>query len=72
MSRHELVQRLRAFRIMMEREARAHALDVNASLALVLFDLAAWLGLSEGEQLAVLGTDNALRLHEDYGIEFEI
>ncbi len=72
MSRHELVQRLRAFRIMMERGARARALDVNASLALVLFDLAAWLGLSGEEQIAVLGADNALRLHEDYGIEFEI
>ncbi len=41
-------------------------------MGLVLFDLAAWLGLDEEEQIAVLGVDNALRLREDYGIEFEV
>ena len=72
MSRDDLVQRLRAFRLAVEREAQTQAMDVEAPLGLVLFDLAAWLGLGEEEQIAVLGVDNALRLYEEYGIEFEV
>ena len=72
MSRDDLVQRLRTFRLAVEQEAQTQAVDVQTPLALVLFDLAAWLGLDEEEQIAVLGVDNALRLRQDYGIEFEI
>ena len=72
MRRRELVTRLQAFRRSVERQARAPALEVQAPVGLVLFDLAVWLGLTEDERIAVLGADNALRLHEEYGIEFEI
>lgn len=72
MSRDDLITRLRTFRLTVEREAQAPALEVQAPVGLVLFDLAAWLGLSEEEQIAVLGVDNALRLHRDYGIDLDM
>ena len=71
MRRRELVTRLQAFRRSVEQQAQATALDVQAPVGLVLFDLAAWLGLSADEWITVLGTDNALRLHEEYGIDFD-
>lgn len=72
MTHQELVSRLQAFRLAVEQEARTTVLDMRVPVGLILFDLTTWLGLSEEEQIAVLGVANALRLHRDYGIEFEV
>ncbi len=71
MTQRDLVTHLRAWRTHVERQAHKPLADVRAPAALVLADLLAALGLDADAQIQVLGVHNALRLHTDFGLEWE-
>ncbi len=71
MSREEMAQRLHNLRVRVEARAGLPLSDLRAPVALALFEVMNVLGLPAEAQVYVLGTDNALRLHEEYGIDWE-
>ena len=71
MTRKDIAERLRLLRLVMERQSEALLSDVEVPASLVFFDVMGALELPAEAQLYVLGTDNALRLHQEYGIEWE-
>ncbi len=71
MTRREIVERLRTLRVMMEQHGDVLLSEVEVPASLVLFDVMGILGLSTEAQVYVLGVENALRLREEYGIEWE-
>jgi len=71
MTRREIVERLRTLRVMMEQQGDVLLSEVEVPASLVLFDVMGVLGLSTEAQVYVLGVENALRLREEYGIEWE-
>ena len=71
MTQRDLVTLLCAWRAQVEQRAHKPLADVRAPAALVLADLLAALGLSPDDQIAVLGVHNALRLRQDFGLDWE-
>ena len=71
MTRRDLVAHLRAWRTRAEAQAHRPLIEVRAPVALVLVDLMAALNLDADAQIQVLGVHNALRLHTDFGLEWE-
>jgi len=70
-TRRDIVERLRTLRVMMEQRGGVLLSEVKVPASLVFFDVMSVLGLSTEAQVYVLGVDNALRLREEYGIEWE-
>ncbi len=71
MSTREIVERLHLLRASIEAQGGEPVCEIQASLALAFFDVMNALGLPAEAQVHVLGVDNALRLREDYGIDWE-
>ena len=71
MSVREIVARLRALRMEIEQQGEEPISNIEVPLALAFFDVMNALGLGAEAQIAVLGSHNALHLHEAYGIEWE-
>lgn len=71
MTRQDIAERLRALRMLMERQADTSLCDLDVPAALVLFDVLGALEMPLAAQVYVLGVDNVLRLREEYGIEWE-
>ena len=71
MSTQEIVERLRLLRLTIERQGEALLSDVEVPASLVLFDVMGALDLPGEAQIYVLGVENALRLRQDFGIDWE-
>ena len=71
MTRRDIIERLRALRVMMERQGGVRLSDVEVPASLVLFDVMEALGIPGPSQIHVLGAHNALWLQQEYGIDWE-
>ena len=71
MTRHDIAERLRTLRVMIEQQGNALLSEVEVPASLVLFDVMNALELPSDVQIYVLGAENALRLNQEYGIEWE-
>ena len=71
MTRRDLVERLRLLRMEMEAMAETTVSDIEVPLALALFDVMNALQLPADAQIYVLGVENAVRLRQEYGIQWE-
>ena len=71
MTTQELVERLHLLRVTMEHQGGVSLCDIEAPAALVFFDVMGALEVPIEAQVYVLGVDNALRLRQEYGIEWE-
>lgn len=71
MTRRDIVERLRTLRVMMEQQGGVRLSEVEVPASLVLFDVMEALELPPDVQIYVLGTDNALHLRDEYGIDWE-
>ena len=71
MTRQDIAERLRLLRMTIERQGDALLSDVEVPASLVLFDVMGALELPSSVQIYVLGEANALRLKQEYGIDWE-
>ncbi len=71
MSREEIAQRLLRLRVRVEAQAGAPLSNLQVPLSLALFEVMNVLGLPTAIQVYVLGVENALRMKEEYDIDWE-